>query len=475
MFYEVKLTIIGNRCFLSGTYPENIVKLVTSYKVKGYFFSKAYKNGHWNGRKELYSPATKSFPAGLVNTVVTALKKYVNNNIKVEIEDKRDESKPLIQNGGYRLLGIDFGAGRFDYQLEAFNAFLLHKRGIIKIATNGGKTGVSSAIIKHLGVKTLYVVPGLDLLSQARSDFAGYLGIAESKIGKIGEGSFDISPWITVASIDSLTSKFDDGELDRYKKYWDLIISDEVHTESSARLAAFDFLESYYRCATSATPLDRTDGANMDIVSQFGDVIYDLPNKVLVERGISVQPSVKIIKIDKPILPPNLSWKDAEKYGIEENDTLNDEVVKQTLENLEKNLQIVIMLEHINHGRTLLKKFQNSKFYNEIRFLNGKDDSSEERKDALNYFRRGELRCLIATSILNTGVNIPNIDVLIFAHAAKSKIRLIQRAGRGLRSSKNKRSLLIIDFVNFTNKHLIKHSLERIQIYKNEECFKITV
>jgi superfamily II DNA or RNA helicase len=474
VFYNIKLTIDGNRVYCAGNYPLNVVDLLTSYKVKGYLFSTAYKNKYWDGRKKLFSRATCSFPAGLLDSVVSGLKRYTNNRIDIEIEDKRELDKPLVQNNGYKLHTVNFGEGKYSYQIEAADAAIAAKRGIIKIATNGGKGLISAAIINHLGITVLYVVPGLDLLSQARSDLARYLNIDINTIGQIGDGEFSIGRWITVASVDSLTARFEAKELNRYQKYWNLLISDEVHTSSHARVEAFDFLDCYYRIATSATPLDRTDGANLEIISQFGNIIYDLPNKVLVELGVSAVPSVKIIKIDKPILPEKLSYKKVEKQGIVENDYLNDKMVEEVLTQLDNKKQVVIMIEMLDHGRILLEKFASKNTQHEIVFING-SDKTEERTDVLNKFRKGKIRCIIATNILTCGINLSEIDVLVYGHIGKSQIRVLQRAGRALRKHKGKDSVLLVDFANFTHKYLMKHSLERIRIYREQECFNFIV
>lgn len=458
---------------MSGNYPEQIVDMLTSYHVQGYLFSKAYKKKHWDGKRHLYSKSTKSIPFGLVDIVVEGLKKYTRNRITIEIDDVREKNKPLIQENGFELDGVQFGEGKYDYQKEAVLAFLEKRRGIIKIATNGGKGILAIALIKHLGIRTLYVVPGLDLLSQVTDDLSSFCSINKSSIGQIGSGKFEIGKWVTVASIDSLTSRYESGDLEKYKDYWDLIISDECHTASEARISVFDYLESYYRLGMSATPLNRTDGANLDIISQFGNVIYEVSNKLLVERGISAIPTVKIIKIDKPILPDETTWPEAELKGIIRNEQLNNAVVSETVSAYMEGKQVVIIVDKIEHGDILIDLFDKSFVAFQATFINGERDTKEERKYALDQFKAYKSKILIATNILSTGLNIPNIDVLIYASSGKSVIRTLQRSGRGLRKTKGKDEILIIDFANFCHKHLTKHSLERLNIYKSQECFNI--
>ena len=72
-------------------------------------------------------------------------------------------------------------------------------------------------------------------------------------------------------------------------------------------------------------------------------------------------------------------------------------------------------------------------------------------------------------------MDIPNIDVLIFASGGNSYIRAIQRVGRGLRLHDSKDKLIVVDFSDRTNRYLAKHSLERIRTYSLERCFSVAI
>jgi superfamily II DNA or RNA helicase len=79
----------------------------------------------------------------------------------------------------------------------------------------------------------------------------------------------------------------------------------------------------------------------------------------------------------------------------------------------------------------------------------------------------------------STGINIRNINNIVLASPSKSKIRVLQSIGRGLRTSSTKDSILIFDIAddisygerrNFT----LNHFFERINIY-NEEQFNYEI
>ena len=75
----------------------------------------------------------------------------------------------------------------------------------------------------------------------------------------------------------------------------------------------------------------------------------------------------------------------------------------------------------------------------------------------------------------STGINIRNLHNVVFASPSKSRIRVLQSLGRGLRRANNCQlhtTLLDIadDFTHKDRKNFtLNHFLERINIYNEEE------
>jgi superfamily II DNA or RNA helicase len=75
----------------------------------------------------------------------------------------------------------------------------------------------------------------------------------------------------------------------------------------------------------------------------------------------------------------------------------------------------------------------------------------------------------IASPIFDEGIDVPRVDTVILACGGKSYVKLLQRIGRGMRKKDDgKNELIIIDFIDDTNKYLLKHSDRRIKTYVSE-------
>ncbi len=79
-----------------------------------------------------------------------------------------------------------------------------------------------------------------------------------------------------------------------------------------------------------------------------------------------------------------------------------------------------------------------------------------DRKDALSKLAKGELQVVFSVDIFNEGVDIPNIDLVMFLRPTESPTVFMQQLGRGLRKSKDKKYLNVLDFIgNYRKANLI--------------------
>ena len=233
---------------------------------------------------------------------------------------------------------------------------------------------------------------------------------------------------------------------------------------------------AFWRFGLSGTPMRRSDGADLRLIGVTGPVIYEVKNKELIRRKISVQPIVHFLKITKPLLSKTMPYREVHKLGIVENPYRNNDICLAVSEFVEQGLNVLITVDEIKHGEILDKRLWTfkQKLFIPHQFVNG-SEIMEIRNKALADFERGDLRVLIATNIFSEGLNLPNIDVLALAGGGKAAITLLQRIGRGLRTGGNTEYLHIIDTADFQHRYLLLHSLQRMQEYKDQDCFEIEV
>lgn len=74
---------------------------------------------------------------------------------------------------------------------------------------------------------------------------------------------------------------------------------------------------------------------------------------------------------------------------------------------------------------------------------NGTGMNQKKQKEIIENFSEGKINILVATSIAEEGLDIPEVDAVIFYEPVPSAIRAIQRAGRTARLSKGKLIIII--------------------------------
>lgn len=81
------------------------------------------------------------------------------------------------------------------------------------------------------------------------------------------------------------------------------------------------------------------------------------------------------------------------------------------------------------------------------------DSSDEERRLAKTRLQKGEINCIFTVDLFNEGVDIPDIDTVLFLRPTESLTVFIQQLGRGLRLSEGKDSLTVLDFIGQAHKN----------------------
>jgi superfamily II DNA or RNA helicase len=150
-------------------------------------------------------------------------------------------------------------------------------------------------------------------------------------------------------------------------------------------------------------------------------------------------------------------WQSIIDIGIVNNRARNLQVVRWA--KTHPGEQVLALVPSVTLGEQLEAQIPNS------RCVHSKL-GAKRRKNAMDSFRAGDLKCMIATSLADEGLDLPNAKVLILVSGGRSSQKTVQRTARVLRSHHSKDGAIIYDFKDTFHPLAAKHATLRQGIYK---------
>ncbi len=357
---------------------------------------------------------------------------------------------------GYELNTSYFDIKPFPYQNEILEKLLaertIHKRykNLVVAATGTGKTVISAfdykAFVKDKPTaRLLFVAHRKEILQQARATFQGIL--KDNNFGELWVDGEEPSRFEHVfASVQTLSNRI--GSLSLSATYYDFIIIDEVHhiTANSYRPIIRHF-EPSILLGLTATP-ERMDG---------GDILEDFGGRIAAEIRLPEALNRKLLSpfqyfgITDNVDLKNIRWEKGRYVASELTSiyTANDGRVKDVLKGLNKyvkdiqEVRALCFCVSIEHARFMVQKFILAGLKAEYLA----STNSHEREDKRRRFKQKEINYLFVVDIFNEGVDIPEIDTVLFLRPTESLTIFLQQLGRGLRLAEGKENLTVLDFV----------------------------
>jgi superfamily II DNA or RNA helicase len=429
-----------------------------------------YKCGEWDGKVNLLKKGPKGVfcPTGYLPTASTFLK---SQNIHLAIEDRRELPTVEFQETTVPLRDYQWQACASLFQNMEFGYWW--PRGVVRIATGGGKTEAAAAMVQMAALPTLFLVHRKDLLHQAHERFMKY-GLGSTIVG---DSVFDLSGDVVVGTVQTISKRVKDECPDTLKmlRSREFLIVDEAHgiaasvdkgNQFSSVLRLCD--KAYMRMGLTATPFMRDKYSNQLLSGATGRELISIPTRQLIDGGWLSDASVKMVNM--PSLPSAM-WKKepgekssrfqkAYTSAIELYDNRNERILDEL--NLLPGPNL-ILVKTIAHGEVLLQRAKNRGI--NLPFIHGKM-SRIERKEAIDVLVRTNGN-LMTTGIFDEGIDIPSLSGLILASGGKSQGRSLQRIGRGLRKWAGKDGLKVVDFYD-KSQPLKAHSEGRLQLWRSE-------
>ncbi|WP_430928367.1 DEAD/DEAH box helicase [Polaribacter marinivivus] len=327
------------------------------------------------------------------------------------------------------------------------------KKALLISATGTGKTYLSAFDVKQFKPKKfLFVVHRRTIAEKAMETFQSLLG--SSKTMGVFSGSkkelecdYIFSTVQTVSKVENLALFQND--------HFEYIVIDETHRAgANSYKKILEYFKPKFLLGMTATP-ERTDGE--DIFKLFD---YNIAYEIRLHNALS-----------QNMLCP------FHYYGVTDI-TVNDEIIddksdfnKLTCDERVKHIIKTSKLYGTDSGeikglifcskneisRQLSLEFQANGLKTIV--LSG-DSSEDERVSAIKKLERNEIDYIFTVDIFNEGIDIPSVNQIIMLRPTQSAIIFVQQLGRGLRKSKSKEYLTVIDFIgNYNNNYLVPIAL----------------
>ena len=440
-----------------------------TFEVPGAKFMPMYRNRIWDGKIRLFSPASGEIYVGLLNYV----KDYCDkNNISYILEENVDDTRDVVGSvvrGFVRSLKPKSKGKTLkirDYQLEAVQLALSRNRALILSPTASGKSLIIYSLVRYYqmaGERTLILVPTTSLVEQMYSDFQDYGWSPGTYCQKVYQGyttkiekDVVISTWQSIYKMPR-----------KYFEQFGCVIGDEAHTFKAKSLTGImtKLHQCKYRFGFTGT-LDGTQTHRLVLEGLFGPVKKVISTKELMDKKTLANLRIKCIILRHSNIRERMTYAEELTY-IAGNDKRNDFIANLLVHLTGNSLCLFQLVE--KHGKILYDKVKENE---NVYFVYGGTDTSDREEIRGLVEKHTNSTTIASFGTFSTGINIRNIHNIVLASPSKSKIRVLQSIGRGLRTSSTKDSILIYDIAdNLGNdNYTLRHFTERLNIY-NEEQF----
>lgn len=448
------------------------------FRVPGFQFMPRYKMRMWDGYIRLYDGYMQTLYVGLY----PYLKQFAKDrDYEIVTDDTLDDPISFTEKDAkdfFATLKLPFESA--DYQNRALAYGIANHRSLIVSPTGSGKSVIIYGLSRYYNKKTLIIVPTVSLVSQMYSDFCDYSKNdpsfdAEKMVHKIFQGQEKVSNKQIVISTWQSIYKLPK----KYFEEFDVVIGDEAHLIKAKSLTGIMEMlnKAKYRFGTTGT-LDGTLTNKLVLEGLFGKCFQVTTTKKLMDSNRLAELRIECIVLKYP----EAACKG--KKGYHYHDEVQYIIGHRARNTFIRNLAIatksncLVTFQYIAHGKLLysqiVEKLQKTDPARKVFFVAGETDS--EYREEVRKITETEKNAIIVASVgvFSTGINIRNLDNIIFCSPSKSRIRTLQSIGRVLRKGDNQEYATLYDIADDLSwkshkNFALQHFLERIKLYNAEK------
>ena len=318
-------------------------------------------------------------------------------------------------------------------------------RGLVQAATGVGKTYLAafdSKNYKHV----LFVAHREEILNQAAASFCNVR--CSKDYGFFNGKVHDTNKAVIFASVASLgKDEYLNGDFFN-PDYFDYIVVDEFHhAVNNQYKKIIDYFKPKFLLGLTATP-ERTDGRSIYELCDY-NVPYEINLYQAINRGMLVPfhyygiydqtdySGLKFVKGDYLESELNITYL---------NNEIRDNLIYKHYLKYHSKRALGFCCSRV-HAGYMAKVFTQKGIPAVAVYSNSDGEYSEDRTQAIKMLEEGRVRIIFSVDMFNEGVDIPEVDTVMFLRPTQSGIVFLQQLGRGLRISKGKEYLNVLDFI----------------------------
>jgi len=491
--------------FVSCPSESDYKKLKSFFKKKrkGYYMNAMYRAKVWDGNDHFFNDIY--LPIGLWGELDIFMQKH-NYKYKINGLDT------FLNFSLNKDLVFDFINDLFEntpiaprwYQYESIYRILKYRYSCQQLSTSSGKTMISYSVLAYLKFteqvhkkkKFVLIVPKASLVKQTYDKFVTTYnnGTVKLNIMKLGGGTkFDQSEYDECDALISTYQSLNNINSDNFKLIGTINV-DEGHTAKTETISRVIQLSSplRYRFGLSGTLMvDMNTSDYYFNLQQLGPMTFIYDPKDLIDDGFA--PNVKVIQVyldysnleTEPLYKNYISYRDNKPpkntdeelayfknlYKIEKDimvsDTSRLSCIIEYISNLDKNTLVLYNDIKGEFGKKIHKGLLDNDRV--CKYIDG-STSNNDRYIYTDELESSDNMDLVASfGTFSTGIDLKNVHYIGLAESFKSPILIGQSIGRGLREFKDKKDIVIIDFIDTMFKHTMNQSKDREKLYKTQK------
>ena len=332
---------------------------------------------------------------------------------------------------------------------------LRETKGLIISATGTGKTYLAALDVKNYNPKRfLFVAHREQILKKSLDSFHKVLGgDKKTNYGILSGNAKNTDAKYLFATVQTLSKA---ENLNQFKRdEFDYILIDEAHHVGSKIYGKLlDYFTPDFLLGMTATP-ERSDDKN---IYELFD--YNVPYEIRLQEALE----------EEMLVPFHYIGVSDYTYNgevIDDNTNLKYLVSEERVKYVVEQSKYYGYDGDVLHGLVFVSRKEEADEIAKLLTKNGYpsqmlsgEDSQEQREQAIEKLKNGELTYLVTVDIFNEGIDIPFINQVIMMRKTESVIVFVQQLGRGLRKAQGKEYLTVIDFIgNYKNNYLIPVAL----------------